>query len=87
MIEIGGYIYSDETRRRLNLPYFRGIESMISERINMNYMLILITTTNNREYSVTIEKWYKSYNKEDFNRGKEVFVEQVILDYTFGVTD
>ena len=87
MIEIGGYIYSCDTQKRLKYHKLRGIESMISERINTSYMLIRIKTTNNREYSVTIENWYKSYNKEDFNRGKEVFVEQVILDYTFGVTD
>jgi hypothetical protein len=85
-MKIGEYTYSYDTYRRFRNNYYRGIESMISERINISYGDILICSDNGR-YMVIIKSWTKKYKTEDFNKGRETFVEQVILDYTFGVTD
>lgn len=85
-MKIGNYTYSNSTCKRLSLNELRGRESMISERVNINYVNILICN-DTEGYKIIIGKWGKSYKTEDFNKGREEFVEQVILDYTFGVTD
>lgn len=85
-MKIGNYTYSSDTGRRLLDSEFRGRESMISERVNIKYERILICGDNDG-YKIIIGIWSKRYKIEDFNRGREEFVEQVILDYTFGVID
>jgi hypothetical protein len=84
MIEIGEYIYSDDTERRLTRSVSRGMESMLSERLKINYLQINILNNINNEYEVSILKWVNYYSKDEFNAGPEIFVERVILDYTFG---
>jgi hypothetical protein len=98
MINIGNYTYSERTEekfKRVNRPGFesfslmyerRGREYMLSERLKIDFGDILIYD-GLRGFKVTITRsWNKIYTKEEFYAGREEFLEQVILDYTFGVT-
>lgn len=84
MIKIGEYIYSNDTKRRLTWSMQRGIESMLSERLNINWLNINVLNYIDEKYEVTILKWVKYYQEHEFNEGVEIFVERVMLNYTFG---
>lgn len=87
-IKIGHYIYSPDTERRFYMNEECGIESMLSERLNISWLWININIDNpDGLVEVHIGIWKKVYEREDFDAGIETFVEQVILDYTFGVID
>jgi hypothetical protein len=95
-IKIGNYTYSGETERRLKytdkyqgdicMYERRGRESMVSDRLNINYMDVHIYD-GWEGFKVSIKPyWVKIYSTEEFYKGREEFVERVIMDYTFGVT-
>lgn len=100
MITIGNYTYSESTEEKLKrvdaskskslylLYERRGREFMLSERLKIDYLDVHIYYDSLIGFTVTInKKWKKIYSKEDFYAGRAEFVEQVILDYTFGVID
>lgn len=100
MITIGNYTYSERTEEKLrrvdtskssNLVHEkkerRGREYMISERLKIDYFDIY-TSPGLKGFEVRINPtWRKVYSEEEFYAGRAEFVEQVMLDYTFGVID
>lgn len=94
-IKIGNYIYSNTTEEIiggcLNFPRkssrileIRVRESMISDRLKINYFRILIEEHTNESFRLIINgKLVGEYSKKEFNEGREMFVDRVIMDYTF----
>ena len=60
---------------------------MLSERLKTDFLEVHIYGGLGG-FKVTInKKWHKVYSEEEFYAGRAEFVEQVMLDYTFGVAE
>lgn len=100
-IKIGNCVYSDRTEERLNnsnnsgkeeplyviLMYERRArESMIADRLKIDPYFVGIHELNKGIYVSIMGEWSKIYAMKEFEAGREEFVDQVVLNYTFGVT-
>jgi hypothetical protein len=85
--------YSEMTERRFTIISYRaGIESMISERLGVNYFLVFINRhqedlrhlTVKDPVTVEILDWQTKYkNAKTFLYNKDLFVDTVVVEYLF----
>lgn len=95
MITIGNYTYSyrvEETLKRVStsssesLMYERrGREYMLSERLKIDFLDVHIFDGLSGFHVTIMKEWRKTYSEVEFHAGRAEFVEQVMLDYIFGV--